>query len=33
VLFALGAAALTTALLIDLSMARLPTRRRRAGSE
>jgi predicted MFS family arabinose efflux permease len=33
VLFELGAAALTTALLIDLSMARLPTRRRRAGSE
>ena len=33
VLFALGAAALVTALLIDLSMAPLPTRRRRAGSE
>jgi predicted MFS family arabinose efflux permease len=33
VLFALGAAALTTALLIDLSMAPLPTRQRRAGSE
>jgi predicted MFS family arabinose efflux permease len=33
VLFELGAAALTTALLIDLSMARLPTRRRRARCE
>ena len=33
VLFALGAAALAMALLIDLSMAPLPTRRRRAGSE
>ena len=33
VLFTLGAAALATSLLIDLSMARLPTRRRRAGCE
>jgi predicted MFS family arabinose efflux permease len=33
VLFALGAAALTTAFLIDLSMAPLPTRQRREGSE
>jgi predicted MFS family arabinose efflux permease len=32
-LFALGAAALVTALVIDVSMARLPTRRRRAGCE
>jgi predicted MFS family arabinose efflux permease len=32
-LFALGAAALAAALLIDLSRARLPTRRRRAGRE
>jgi predicted MFS family arabinose efflux permease len=33
VLFALGAAALATAFVIDLSMALLPTRRRRAGCE
>ena len=33
ILFALGAAALATALVIDLSMARLPTKRRRAGCE
>jgi predicted MFS family arabinose efflux permease len=33
VLFALGAAALATALAIDVSMARLSTRPRRAGSE
>ena len=33
VLFALGAAALATALVIDVSMARLFTRPRRAGSE
>lgn len=32
-LFALGAAALVTALVTDVSMARLPTRRRRAGCE
>ncbi len=31
VLFALGAAALVTALVIDVSIARLPTRQRRAG--
>jgi predicted MFS family arabinose efflux permease len=33
VLFALGAAALATAFVIDLSMGLLPTRRRRAGCE
>lgn len=33
VLFALGAAALAAALVIDVSMARLPTRQRRAGFE
>ena len=33
VLFALGAAALATALMIDLSMARLPTKQRRARCE
>jgi predicted MFS family arabinose efflux permease len=32
-LFALGAAAIATALVIDLSIARLPTRRRRARCE
>ena len=33
VLFTLGAAALATALVIDVSMARLSTKPRRAGSE